>query len=155
MLDHLEDLSIFSELDADELDAIAIFSLERDFDDGEVIITENTKDNFDLYLLVKGSVEVVAHGADKANVSDEVVISKQDKDIFGEIGWLFREERTATVRSYGTSKIIQVNGDSLRVFLEEQPKTGYKLMNHMAKHLARNVTQTSNLLKQVLWVHGI
>lgn len=155
MLDHLERLSIFSDLEGDDLDAISLFSEELDLDDGEVILSEHTKDDFDLYLLVQGSVEVVAHGADKTKVSEEVVISKQDKNIFGEIGWLFQEERTATVRSYGASKIIQVNGILLRRYLATHPHAGYVMMTHMAKHLARNVTQTSNLLKQVLWVHGI
>ena len=100
-------------------------------------------------------MEVVAHGADKNNLNDEVVISVQDKDIFGEIGWLFQQQRTATVRSYGKSQVIRVNGDELRRYLHEHPRVGYLLMTQMAKHLAKNVTETSNLLKQVLWVHGI
>ena len=64
----------------------------------------------------------------------------------------FQEKRTATVRSYGSSKIVQVNGDNLRRYLADHPDAGYRLMTHMSHHLARTVTETSNLLKQVLWL---
>ena len=152
MLDELEALSIFKGLSEDDLQSIALFAAELDLDDGEIIISEDSKDSFDLYLLVQGSIEIVAKGKDPTKVSEEVVISKQDKDIFGEIGWLFQEKRTATVRSYGSSKIVQVNGDNLRRYLADHPDAGYRLMTHMSHHLARTVTETSNLLKQVLWL---
>ena len=155
MIDHLERLSIFQDLANDDLDAIALFSEEYEFDDGEIIICEKSADSFDLYILVSGSVEVVANADGNQNVTDELVISKKDKDIFGEIGWLCQQERTATVRSYGSCKIIKVDGDSLRVYLKEHPEAGMNVMHRMAVILAQSLAETSNLLKQLLWVNGI
>lgn len=155
MLDHLERLSIFQDLANEDLDAIALFAEEYDCDDGEVIIAENSSDAFDIYVLVSGSVEVVANADGNKNVTEELVISKKDKDIFGEIGWLCQQERTATVRSYGESHIIKVDGNSLQIYLDEHPAAGLKVMHRMAVLLAQSLAETSNLLKQLLWVNGI
>ena len=155
MLDHLERLSIFSDLDNDELDSIALFCEDLEFDDGEVIISEHSKDAFDLYVLIEGSVEVIANADGNHNTTEEVVISKKDKDVFGEIGWLCQQERTATVRSYGKTRIIQVHGESLNRYLEENTSAGFKVMRRMAMTLSHNLAETSSLLKQLLWANGL
>ena len=155
MLDHLEGLSIFCDLNNDELDAIALFCEDLEFDEGEVIISERSKDAFDLYVLVHGSVEIVGNAQGSHNLSEEVVISKKEKDVFGEIGWLCHQQRTATVRSYSKTRIIRVNGDALNRFLAEHPEAGYKVMRRMACVLAESLAETSSLLKQLLWANGI
>jgi hypothetical protein len=76
----LLNLELFEDLSGDEIDEISVFSKMLNLDDGAILIYENDIDRFDLYVLCKGSLEVVSSNADAT--SAEVVISKDEKDIF-------------------------------------------------------------------------
>lgn len=151
--DYLEKTTIFMDLDSSELEDLALFCSRHEYCDGEILIEENRQDNFDIFILIEGSIEIVSRDSDL--VSDEVVLSKHDKDLFGEIGWLTNRKRSATVRCAGTVEVIRIDGVALRNYVEINASVGYNVMRRIAIMLSHNLAETSNLLKQILWNNNI
>jgi CRP-like cAMP-binding protein len=151
--DALLKLELFEDLKTDEIDQIAAISTMRHLLDGTLLIQENDIQSFDLYVLCNGSLEVVSSNSEAT--SSEVVISKDEKNIFGEIGWLCQKKRTADVRCYGPVEVIQIDGEGLRQFMQNNPQAGFNILRRTAVMVAESLTQTSGLLKQVLWANNI
>lgn len=154
LIDTLSNTSLFAELTMPELEEIAKFSKAVEYEDGEELIHENDHDNIDIFILRSGSVEVVSNNAEDVS-SEEAVISNEIQEVFGEIAWLTRKKRTATVRCYGPVEVIRVNGQMLDGFVEAHPRAGFHIMRHIAINLSGSLAQTSDLLKQILWSHSI
>ena len=94
MLDHLERLSIFADLDNDELDSIALFSEDLEFDEGEVIISEHSKEAFDLFVLIDGSVEVIANAdANHNTLKKSSFLKKTKMSLVRSAGFVNKNER--------------------------------------------------------------
>jgi len=149
MISELVDNSLFSDVDLDVLEDIASFSQHRECEDGDVLIEENSTGSFNLFILYEGKVEVVSSSTGSA--SSEVVISSLEKDLLGEISWLLRMRRTATVRCIGEAIVIQIDGDKLMQYFEDNKEVGYEFMKRIAKLLAKRLLNTDDLLKQLLW----
>ena len=154
LIDTLSRTSLFSELTLTDLEEIAKFSQAINYEDGEELIHENDEDNRDIFVLCHGSLEVVSNNVEDVS-SEEAVISNEIQEVFGEIAWLTHRKRTATVRCYGPVKVIRVNGLMLDGFIEANPRAGYFIMQQIAINLSSSLTQTSDLLKQILWSHSI
>ena len=152
MIIELGNVSVFKELGDDILASIAMFSKEVELGDGEVLISEHQQDSSDLFVLCKGSVEIVSNSS--SLTSNEVTLSKLDKDIFGEVGWLCNGTRSATVRSVGNVEVIRIDGKKLKTFVFENPEFGLNLIYKIAQTLADRLNSTDSLLKQVLWNKG-
>ena len=152
MIIELGKVSVFKELGDKTLESISKFSKELELGDGEELISEHVKDSSDLFVLCKGSVEIVSN--DSTVTSNEVTLSKLDKDIFGEVGWLCNGARSATVRSVGEVEVIRIDGAKLKKFVFDNPEVGLKLIFNIAQTLADRLNNTDSLLKQVLWNTG-
>lgn len=152
MIVELGNVSIFKDLGDEVLGKISLFSTETELDDGEILISEHQQGPSDLFVLCKGSVEIVSN--DSAVTSNEVSLSKLDKDIFGEIGWLCNGHRSATVRSVGEIQVIRIDGKKLAKFIFENPEIGLKIVYKISQTLAERLSTTDSLLKQVLWNTG-
>ena len=111
MIEDLEDISLFQDLSLSQLNDISEYCELQMLNDGDVLIREKVQDDLDLYVLCKGSVEIVS--SSNPITSGEVVISKEDKDVFGEMAWLTKHCRTASVRCYGQVTAIRVDGHAL------------------------------------------
>ncbi len=146
---HLENTSIFSGLSPHDLTVIGGFCVEQSFDDGDVLIHENESENFDIFVLCDGSLEIVSNNS--ADISNEVVISERDNDLVGEVGWLTRKKRTATVRARGSVHVIRVDGEALQQYVDGNPRSGLYIMRSIALSLSYDLTNADNLLKQILW----
>jgi len=149
MLACLESSCLFSELDAKAITDIAKFSHYRIFQPGDLLITENQKDNYDLFIIRSGSIEIVTNGKD--HISDEVPISRQDREIIGEISWITKQKRCATVRCGSEVEAVCIDGDKLDSYLASRPEVGHAVMKQIARFLADRLNQSNILLKQILW----
>ena len=82
MINQLLNTYLFKEMEYMALQEIAKFSTRLQLNDGEVLIHENEAENFDVFVLCSGLVEVISSSG--AAVSGDVAISKQDLEVFGE-----------------------------------------------------------------------
>jgi len=151
MIDDLANSSLFENLEHFTIVEISKLCIRLELVAGDVLISENDNDeaSFDLYILCSGNVEIVSNHSPVA--SGEVALSKRDTEIFGEIGWLLRKKRTATVRCIGDVEAIRINGDEFMQFLEQRPEVGFQVMRNIAYLITKRLSQTNSLLKQILW----
>jgi len=152
MVEELLEAAIFQDISYTAMKDIAQFSVAIELDEGDALISENEIE-YDLYVLSAGTLEVVSSGSD--NTSGEVVISKQDYNIFGEITWLTRNRRTATLRCKNQVKAIKIDGDELLKYMENNPVVGFEIMRNTAKIVAERLENTNTLVKQILWNSNI
>ena len=155
-VDQLNDLdrsALFQDLTLPQLEEIVKFCTYETYNDYDILIHEDETEQFDLFLLVNGSVEIVSNNS--SLTSSEVVLSKEDKDIYGEASWLTKHKRSATVRCKGPVEAIRIDGKALEHHLQEDYSAGYAIMKNIAILLAERMQHTDNLLKQLLWNSGV
>ena len=153
MLSDIESISIFRDLEFSKLEDIMSFCEKLQLGAGDVLISENDHSNNDLYVLCNGHVEIISNGS--GVTSGDVPISKQDKEIFGEISWLTGGKRTATIRCVNDVEAIRIDSKQLSQYLEQNTDVGLAVTRRIALLLAYRLDQTDNLLKQVLWNSNI
>ena len=127
---------------------ISCFCDIRELDDGDILISENDTENWDIFLLCNGSVEIVSNKS--LNISNEIVLSSGEIDILGELSWLLNTKRSATVRCKGEVTIIHIDGQKLKDYFNKNTVIGYSFMKNLSKLLAKRLMQTDIMLKQVL-----
>ena len=149
MNETLESISLFQDLSAQQLEEVGQFCTSLSLSDGDMLIRESERNDPDLYLLCNGCVEIVSRSA--PITSGEVVISKEDKDVFGEMAWLTNAPRTASVRCHGAVQAIRVDGHALTEYLNTHTELGYVIMRRIALTLSHRMRGTDALLKQILW----
>lgn len=149
MLDDIESVSIFKDVHFQELGGLApLCSLEQ-HGDGDLLIRENEREKLDLFILRRGLVEVVSNSS--SSLSGEVVLSRENKELFGEVSWLTKSKRTASVRCRGSVEVIRIDGDGLDRYMEAHPRAGMAIMRRIALLLSERLAGTDVLLKQILW----
>ena len=153
MISELDQVNIFMGLTYVQLENVASFCTRRVYDDGDILIEEGDDRNADLYILLHGTVEIVSSSA--RTTSSEVVLSREDKQVFGEISWLSGDRRTAGVRCNGQVEAIRVDGQALMHYLEQAPEAGFVVMRQIAILLAQRMSDSNRLLKQLLWNRDI
>jgi CRP-like cAMP-binding protein len=152
MIDKLEKISIFKGLDHDVLVDISLLCQSIILENGETIIAEKVNESFDLFFLIRGNVEVTSNTTHLA--SGEAVLSREDKELLGELSWLLNVRRTATVKAVGEVEVIRVNGPRFMSFLERKPD-GFRIMRRITRQIASRLNESDNLLKQILWNSNI
>lgn len=149
MFEQLQESSCFQDLDSDQIASILPCCSEINLNDGDFMIHEGDHGDNDLFILLSGTVEIVSNSSNMT--SGEVVLSKEDKDLYGEISWLTGGKRTASVRCCGDVEAIRIEGQALTNLLNSDTKTGYKIIRYIASVLALRLEQSDSLIKQLLW----
>lgn len=149
MLDDIESIVIFKDVHFQDLSGLAALCTREQHNDGDLLIMENDREKFDLFILRRGLVEVVSNSS--SSVSGEVVLSREKKELFGEVSWLTKSKRTASVRCRGPVEVIRIDGHGLDRFMEAHPRAGMAIMRQIAIFLSERLTGTDVLLKQILW----
>lgn len=153
IIDQLKETPIFQDLDVQHLEEISRLCKVEQLSDGTVVIEENSDENYDIFIIIKGYLEVVSNTG--KCLSDELVLSKQNHGMFGEIGWLKKAKRTASIRSHGHVELIRIDGDRLEEYFDKNNIVGYKVMRRIAINLSNNIKETNTLLKQVLFTENL
>ncbi|NOY66379.1 MAG: cyclic nucleotide-binding domain-containing protein [Gammaproteobacteria bacterium] len=153
MIKMLSETSLFKGISLKQLSDIAEFCDRLVLNEGDMLIQEDEAGNSDIYVLIEGNVEVVSNNTNLT--SGEVVLSHEDKELFGEIGWLTNAKRTASVRCYDGAEVIRIDGEKLMQYLEETPEVGFIITRRIAQTLSQRMEESDRLLKQILWNKNI
>jgi CRP-like cAMP-binding protein len=153
MISDLERTNFFHDLSLEQLEEITPFCTLLQLNDGDILIKEGDQGNRDIYHLCSGSVEIVSN--DTSIISNEVVLSSEDNELFGEISWLTNGKRTASVRCKGDVEAIRIDGKALMNFLENNPEIGFLIMRRIALIISERMEKTDSLMKQILWNKGL
>ena len=149
MIAELEQVQLFKDITGQALEEISCFCTKLELEDGDTFIAENDPRSRDLFILCQGRVEIITSSS--GITSSEAIISQQDKELFGEISWISGRKRTATVRCVGEVEAIRIDGERFMNYLESHPETGFIVMRTITTLMANSLSNTDQLLKQILW----
>jgi len=104
------------------------------FEVGQTVFLEGD-DSQDLYILVDGKAGVLKGNQKLSEISER-------GSVFGEMSFLLREHRTATVKALSDLTLIKIPAQELPNFLTEFPE----VVREFARHLARRLHETSQIV---------
>ena len=137
---------LFKGLNPDDMPDLLAVSEEEVYDKGQSIIEESSPSS-DLYVLLSGKVnvefEITDYDSDQTETLQLVMLN--EGDIFGEIAFLEKNRRTATVKAVEETRVLKFDGGKLHEQLGANHSTGYRVMHNLAVILARRLTRLSML----------
>ncbi|MCP4024644.1 MAG: cyclic nucleotide-binding domain-containing protein [Desulfobacteraceae bacterium] len=141
----IQQTNIFKDLSAFKIKQIfeGCASL-KDFEPGEKIIEEGGVDD-DLYFVPKGKVQVELElGHDQCRQVNTI----QGPVVLGEISFLDKSPRSATIIPAESLCVYVIDGSSLDELLEEMPHTGHKIKHNIALSVAKTVRHLNDLISR-------
>ncbi|MBI4691178.1 MAG: Crp/Fnr family transcriptional regulator [Nitrospirae bacterium] len=132
-LDHFKNISIFSSLSDDHLRIIQSNFRKMFVREGTVILQQNEQ-SFDLYTILSGKVRVSIINRDNREVSLAIL---KEGDFFGELSFLDKKPRSATVKAINEVKMLVLSRDAFLKILRENPDISINLLSGLAKRLRK------------------
>lgn len=128
VLDALAGLTLFSDLDRPQLQAVAHTMSEESFPAGQRILRQGFSGG-GFFVILEGEVTVRVDGGDVATLGKG--------DFFGEISLLLGEPPIADVMATAPVKALQLGGPDLREFLLAYPPVMYRMLQAVSRRLDR------------------
>jgi len=128
ILDALAGLTLFSDLERPQLQAVAHTMTEESFPPGQRILREGFSGS-GFFVILDGDVAVRVDGEDVATLGKG--------DFFGEISLLLGEPPVADVVAQGSVRALQLAGPVLRDFLLAYPQVMYRMLQAVSRRLDR------------------
>jgi len=142
----LEKIAIFSQLDPDELDLMAEQLHLLRSSKGNVIFKEGDPGDF-VCFVVDGILEVVKEAADGTERSIAKLISGCS---IGEMAVVGSFPRSASVRSRSEATLLTLKRDRLDKICQEHPQIGAKIYKAIAQLLSMHLRNTSENLSELM-----
>ena len=126
---------------------------------GEVIVQEGQLDR-SLYLIEEGSADVVCDVwlEDDRHIRPGIWVLGPG-DLFGELVLFDQRPRAASVVARTPGRLVAIDADSLRRFLDDHPEVGYRLLKELFALLTERLRRANQRLESVfawgLRAHGI
>ncbi len=141
MIDMLKKVPLFSELNEQELGAIAALTSSIEIGKKSIVVQEFDPGD-SLYVILDGEVKVSTYSVD----GREVVLALLGKgSFFGEMSLLDEQPRSANVTTMRDSKFANIRRRDLVPLLMEQPGIALKLLTEIAARLRK----TSRMLERI------
>jgi len=121
-------------------------ALGRVYRDGEVVFRQGDEGDC-LYVVQEGKVEVISEQGDR-----EVRLTILEKDdSFGEMAIVGSKIRSATVRAFGSARLLTVDKKTFLRRIHEDPSIAYRIVLGMSRRIRALSDELARLkaLKQV------
>jgi len=130
-----EELSLFSGMTDEEVDACLARSVRIDCRKGDKLIKYGNPAK-NLYAVIQGNVEVKS--------GDEVVAVRSPGDVIGEIAFFLELPRTMdVVAATDDVEVVSFSASALRKLIKTQPEAATKLLFNMSRLLCMKVVGTA------------
>ena len=146
-LESLRQMELFLGLTDEDLFMIEPFCREANYQAGDVILRIGDPVD-DLYLIRRGSVEVLTRSSDESavtNAPDIVVVVLGKGQTFGEMGLVDRGARSATVRAQSALDVYVIDCVKFLDLCDQYPHLGFQVMRNIATDLSFKLRH-SNLI---------
>lgn len=135
----LKNVYIFKDLTEDEVDKIKKITTLIEIETGQKLFSENDESNA-FYIIKTGSV-MVKKGS--------IVLSVLNQgESIGEITFLNRERRTATITAIEHTEILKIKYKDLDDLMEENPKIASKIYKTIAITLSKRLVEMSSNIEK-------
>lgn len=142
--DKLATFRIFEGLNRDELEVILGFSRKTEHKSGEILLGESEiGTDSDLFVIVKGMVKIEVRSPKlqvDAEVNKRLAVLKGG-DVFGEIGLLGANRRSAKVSAYADIEILTIDRKKLFELFTVNNHIGYVMMRNLASILSDRLVE--------------
>lgn len=142
----LRAVSIFRELDPEELKEVATICREEKFKSGEYIFREGESGNR-LYLVVEGEVRI---SRDVPGSGEEALAVLKPGSLFGEMAVFDRHERSTDAISNGGTTCLTISRADFEMMLDLNRELAYKVLWGTVRLLSARLRSTNDSLRSFL-----
>ncbi|RJP58617.1 MAG: cyclic nucleotide-binding domain-containing protein [Deltaproteobacteria bacterium] len=135
----LREISVFADLTTEEIGKIITIMKEINVPDGSTIIQEGDVGD-SMYIIMDGSVEVSKTLTMKIDgqgfEEKEKILTRlnaSDHIIFGEVGLLEDNVRTASVIAISTCTLREIKKEDFQKLADKDPRMGFKIVKNIAR----------------------
>ncbi len=159
LIDCLAGVWLFNALTRDDLLSLSQLAKTRVYKPRETIVSKGEPAT-EFFVLLRGRAKVTAHGADGA---DTVINMMGPGEVFGEIGILDGQARSATVITLEECQMAVVDKRAFHGLLKSSPSVAIRLLAVLAGRIRELTTRVEDrtfldvparLAKQLLWLAG-
>jgi len=129
----LQKLPVFSGLTEDEYGHIQKICQPARFDDGETLFVEGDSSPC-MYVLLSGDVQLRTH-------DQGPIHSLNPGELFGEIGFISQQNRTATAIARARVVLLQINYDVFQNLVLREPRISFTIMRNIIMNLSNHITR--------------
>ena len=146
----LKAISIFRDLEEEELRVLLTATRPVRFPRGEVILKEGETGET-MYIMQEGMVEVskslvMKWGREDYQDRDKILtkLSAEDHAIFGEVALFDQGNRTATVLALTDCLLLEISQDDFLKLADQTPRIGYKITCNIARLLSSRLRKADD-----------
>lgn len=140
----LRKVSLFADLEEDQLDRLATFTREESYPTNHVLFREgDAVDSF--YLVREGGVTVFRDAKGKPI---QLLARLEEGGYFGEMGLLNRARRLASARTSGPTRLLRIDKANLLQLLADNPGLELKFRAEIIRRHGMNVSSLLGLAGQ-------
>jgi CRP-like cAMP-binding protein len=129
----LQKLPVFSGLSASEYAHIQKICQPARVADGETLFVEGDSSPC-MYVLLSGDIQLRTH-------NQGPIHTLTPGELFGEIGLISQQNRTATAIARAPSVLLQIDGDVFKELLTREPRISFIIMRNITLNLANHIAR--------------
>ena len=137
----LQSVSIFWDLDKDDLGHIANKMVAKHFENGNYIFLEDS-DGEQCFFVLEGSVKVTRLSKDGREV---ILAMLNEGEFFGEMSLLDGESRSANVIALEKTKVLTLDRNDFIEVVNDYPQIAVQLLKELARRLRKSDRQIASL----------
>ena len=137
----LQSVSIFWDLNEDELGHIADKMVAKHFENGNYIFLEDSEGE-QCFFVLEGSVKVTRLSKDGREV---ILAMLNEGDFFGEMSLLDGESRSANVIALEKTKVLTLYRNDFIEVVNDYPQIAVQLLKELARRLRKSDRQIASL----------
>ena len=137
----LQSVSIFWDLNEDELGHIANKMVAKHFENGNYIFLEDSEGE-QCFFVLEGSVKVTRLSKDGREV---ILAMLNEGDFFGEMSLLDGESRSANVIALEKTKVLTLYRNDFIEVVNDYPQIAVQLLKELARRLRKSDRQIASL----------
>ena len=119
-------IPMFADLEIEELFELKDISSEREYKNGEEIITEGESGN-ESFIIADGMIEILKNS--------KTITTLEKGDYFGEMAIIENEPRSATAISKGNSLLVVLDGDAFRKMIVSNSNISFNLVKVLSNRI--------------------
>ena len=137
----LQSVSIFWDLDKDDLGHIANKMVAKHFENGNYIFLEDSEGE-QCFFVLEGSVKVTRLSKDGREV---ILAMLNEGDFFGAMSLLDGESRSANVIALEKTKVLTLDRNDFIAVVNDYPQIAVQLLKELARRLRKSDRQIASL----------
>lgn len=142
-LQALKSLKIFSQMNEREIFEVMKRADIQQYAPGDVVFSEGDAEEY-LYVIIRGSFHVTSTGRSGEDLTFFVAGSGL---IFGEMSFLDRQPRSATITAGEPSEVFRLTRDDFEDLLAKEPTAAARFMFGVAEILSRRMRGANQRIK--------